>query len=176
MKRALLAAALLAWAAGALADLYRWVDPETGSVKYSSYPPPWYGDPEKERRAPKVERLLDGYASPPPAVETDDGAKPGAPAPSVGSPAFVLSALEARRKSMLQLLASLPQRPDFARAGGGVQQHMLAYQAVAAEMDRLDPKGAAARREEAQPLLDKLRDALRALSGTLPPPAPARPQ
>jgi hypothetical protein len=37
------------------ADLYRWVDPETGSVKYSSYPPPWYGDESKQRRAPKVE-------------------------------------------------------------------------------------------------------------------------
>ena len=51
--------AALAWAAqfsgSAAADLYRWVDPETGSVKFSSYPPPWYGDEAKERRAPKVE-------------------------------------------------------------------------------------------------------------------------
>lgn len=37
------------------ADLYRWVDPETGSVKLSSYPPPWYGDPEREARSPAVE-------------------------------------------------------------------------------------------------------------------------
>ena len=39
----------------ARADLFRWIDPDTGSIKYSSYPPPWYGDPAKERRAPKVE-------------------------------------------------------------------------------------------------------------------------
>ena len=31
--------ALLAVAAPAHADLYRWVDPETGSVKFSSLPP-----------------------------------------------------------------------------------------------------------------------------------------
>ena len=42
------------------ADLYRWVDPETGSVKFSSYPPPWYGDEAMQRRAPKVERIPSG--------------------------------------------------------------------------------------------------------------------
>ena len=47
--------AMFAWAVPAAADLYRWVDPDTGSVKFSSYPPPWYGDEAKERRAPKVE-------------------------------------------------------------------------------------------------------------------------
>ena len=31
------------------ADLYRWVDPQTGSVKFSSYPPPWFGDQARER-------------------------------------------------------------------------------------------------------------------------------
>ena len=30
------------------ADLYRWVDPQTGSVKFSSYPPPWFGDQARE--------------------------------------------------------------------------------------------------------------------------------
>jgi len=176
MRRAVLIAACCAWAAGAAADLYRWVDPETGSIKYSSYPPPWYGDPEKERRAPKVEHLPAGYASPPAASETDEAAKPAAQAPSAGAPAFLLSSLEARRKAIMQLLTALPQREDFARSGAGLQQHMLAYQAVAAEMDRLDPKGAAARRSEAQPLIDKLREGLRAFTGATPapqaPPAP----
>jgi hypothetical protein len=37
------------------ADLYRWIDRETGSVKFSSTPPPWYGDPEKQKNAPAVE-------------------------------------------------------------------------------------------------------------------------
>ena len=45
------------WMGPALADLYRWVDPETGSVKFSSYPPPWYGDEKAEKRAPKVEHI-----------------------------------------------------------------------------------------------------------------------
>jgi hypothetical protein len=51
---------LFIWADPAAADLYRWVDPETGSVKFSSYPPPWYGDEAKQRRAPKVERIPGG--------------------------------------------------------------------------------------------------------------------
>jgi len=46
---------LLFRAGPAAADLYRWVDPESGSVKFSSYPPPWYGDEAKQRHAPKVE-------------------------------------------------------------------------------------------------------------------------
>lgn len=45
------------WMATATADLYRWVDPETGSVKFSSYPPPWYGDEAREKGAPKVEHI-----------------------------------------------------------------------------------------------------------------------
>jgi hypothetical protein len=157
--------------ATAWADLYRWVDPETGSVRYSSYPPPWYGDPDKERRAPRVEHIPGGYGAPPAPPEAEEPGKSGAPLPSPGTPGFLLSSLEARRKALLQLIASLPQREDFARSGAGFQQHVQAYQAVTAEMDRLDPKGAAARRAEAQPLIDKLRDALRALSGGVPPPA-----
>ena len=46
---------LLVRAGPAAADLYRWVDPESGSVKFSSYPPPWFGDETKQRHAPKVE-------------------------------------------------------------------------------------------------------------------------
>jgi len=44
----------------AAADLYRWVDPETGSIKFSSYPPPWYDDAAAQRRAPKVELIPAG--------------------------------------------------------------------------------------------------------------------
>ena len=66
-----IAVAVLAWAAlssgPAAADLYRWVDPATGSVKFSSYPPPWFGDPAQARRAPKVE-VIPGHSSAPPAV------------------------------------------------------------------------------------------------------------
>ena len=60
MMRLAIAIAVLACAGPAAADLYRWVDPESGSVKYSSYPPPWYGDDAKQRRAPKVELIPAG--------------------------------------------------------------------------------------------------------------------
>jgi len=62
------AVAMLAWTAQfsgpAAADLYRWVDPETGSIKFSSYPPPWHGDPAQERRAPKVEVIPERSRAP----------------------------------------------------------------------------------------------------------------
>ena len=60
----------------AAADLYRWIDPETGSVKFSSYPPPWYGDPVAERRAPKVEvipALPEATAKPEPLAKSKEG-------------------------------------------------------------------------------------------------------
>ena len=61
------------------ADLYRWVDRETGAVKFSSSPPPWFGDPEKERGAPPVEVIpYRGPAAP---------SKPAAPAKPPAKPA-----------------------------------------------------------------------------------------
>jgi len=78
--------AVLAWAAQfsgmAAADLYRWVDPETGSVKFSSYPPPWYGDEAKERRAPKVEVIpskRDPAVKPETPGRPQEGARKGEP-------------------------------------------------------------------------------------------------
>ena len=48
------------------ADLYRWVDPESGSVKFSSTPPPWF----ERSGGPPVERIpFAGPAAPPPANE-----------------------------------------------------------------------------------------------------------
>jgi hypothetical protein len=82
--------ALLA-TAPALADLYRWVDPRTGSVKYSSYPPPWYGDPAQERRAPKVEHIPAAREAPPikpmPGLEDKPAAPATAAAPNAQAPA-----------------------------------------------------------------------------------------
>ena len=57
------------------ADLYRWVDRETGAVKFSSSPPPWYGDPQKERGAPAVE-VIPYRGSPAPAKPAAAPAKP----------------------------------------------------------------------------------------------------
>ena len=84
MRIAALIAALF-WATTAAADLYRWVDPETGSVKFSSYPPPWYGDERLEKRSPKVEHIparVPG-AKPQPGDDEEAGAKPPAKAAAV---------------------------------------------------------------------------------------------
>jgi hypothetical protein len=62
----------------AWADLYRWVDPQSGSVKFSSQPPPWYGDAARERVSPKVEVISSQPKSAPVAER---------PAPVVQKPA-----------------------------------------------------------------------------------------
>jgi hypothetical protein len=150
--RFLLSAVLLFLSGTVFADLYRWVDPETGSVKFSSYPPPWFGDAELEMRAPKVEHIPERA----PGAASEPGATPAGP----------LEALEERRKRVMQQIATLPADPQ--RAGAGLKQHLDAYAAVIAEMDRLDPKGADRRRAEAQPLLDRMVEGLRS---QLKPPA-----
>jgi hypothetical protein len=48
---------LCLWASAAAADLCRWIDPEAGSAKYSSVAPSWYGDGERQGRAPAVAAL-----------------------------------------------------------------------------------------------------------------------
>ena len=76
----------------AFADLYRWVDPETGSVKFSSYPPPWYGDEKLETRSPKVEHIPprgpggSTQAEPAPEGTLKPTAKPAAGAPAKPAP------------------------------------------------------------------------------------------
>ena len=70
-----LALAVALNAVPAHADLYRWVERETGAVKFSSSPPPWYGDPEKERGAPAVE-VIPYRGSPAPAKPAAVPAKP----------------------------------------------------------------------------------------------------
>jgi len=66
----LFALAFLVLLPAAHADLYRWVDPETGSVKLSNSPPPWYDTPN----GPKVERVP--YAPPAPKPAADAAALP----------------------------------------------------------------------------------------------------
>ena len=106
--------ALLA-TAPALADLYRWVDPQTGTVKFSSYPPPWYGDPALEARSPKVQHIPAGRAAPAtaptPGLEEKPAAAQSAPPPVQGaapasnapSPAQV----EAQRKAVTETIERL---------------------------------------------------------------------
>ena len=139
------------------ADLYRWVDPQSGSVKFSNSPPPWYGDPLREMSAPKVEVIL--YKAPG-AASKGAAAVAEKPAPAVG--AGIVAQLEARWRELMQNLASLPQQKDFERAGQGMQQHVQAYEAVAAELDRLDPAGAARRRAQQDSILERLKKGLEA--------------
>jgi len=161
--RPLVALAMAVWATTAAADLYRWIDPESGSIKYSSYPPPWYGDEAKQRRAPKVEHIPS---------QTDASARAadaaGAKPPPAGG-GGILATLEARRRSLMQMLTAIPSNEDFSRSGAGVRQQLEAYQAVAAELDRVDPNGAARRRAESQPLVERLIQGLRAQFSTSPP-------
>jgi hypothetical protein len=95
VRRALAAAAILALVATAAdAQLYRWRDPQSGSVKLSSIPPPWYG--RGVSNGPHVEVIMQGKA-------VDPMARPGAgDAVAGGGP------LPAPRM--------LPQPPDATRA------------------------------------------------------------
>jgi hypothetical protein len=137
------------------ADLYRWVDPQTGSVKFSSYPPPWFGDQARELNAPATEVIV--YQAP-------GAPKPANPAkPSAA--ASMLSALESQLAGLRQFFTALPPNADFSRAGSGIQQQIEAYQALSAELDRLDPGGAARRRAQEVGVMETLRRGLEAQFG-----------
>jgi hypothetical protein len=134
MRGLVLLAACIAFAAHA--DLYRWVDPQSGSVKFSSTPPPWYGDPDKARGAPAVEvvpyRAHGAAANPAPAAEKKAAA------------GVALAALETRWAELLRFFASLAPGTDFS----GLQQQLQEYAAAGAELNRLDPAGAPRRRAQ----------------------------
>jgi hypothetical protein len=131
-----------AWSPAALADLYRWVDPETGSVKFSSYPPPWYGDEAKQRRAPKVEVI----------PARSDRAVGSEAASAAQEGAKRMEALEAQRKVLLQQLS----KPGAERGNQALQKQLEAYAALTEQMDKLDPMGATTRRGEMQVLIDRI--------------------
>jgi hypothetical protein len=152
LARSMLLVALLS-AAPAYADLYRWVDPQTGSVKFSSYPPPWFGQPALELNAPATEVVV--YRPP-------GAPKPAAEPAKPSVAASVLAALETRLAGLTQFFSALPSNTDFSRAGAGIQQQLEAYQAVAAELDRLDPAGAARRRQQEVGFMETLRRGLEA--------------
>jgi len=128
------------------ADLYRWVDPETGSVKFSNYPPPWYDDPAQARRAPRVEHIPAGH---------DAVARPAA-AGRPNEDTRRMEVLEAQRKAMLQQLAKLAPQSGTERGAQALQKQLEAYAALSGQMDKLDPEGAGARRGEMQMLIDKV--------------------
>ena len=153
MKRLALAFALIA--VPAHAELYRWVDRESGSVKFSNLPPPWFGDPGRVQNAPPVEVIRHNPAA---------QGKPVAPSP--------LAALETHWRALVQFFSIVPSNVDFERAGAAFQQHVEMYKAVSAELDRQDPTGAARRRAMAQQagILDRLRSGLEVQLGAKPSP------
>jgi len=139
------------------AELYRWVDPQTGSVKFSSYPPPWFGDQVRELHAPATEVIV--YQAP-------GTPRPAAAPVKPSAAASILSALESRLAGLRQFFSTLPSNADFSRAGSGIQQQIEAYQAVSAELDRLDPAGAARRRAQEVGVMETLRRGLEAQFAT----------
>ncbi len=136
--RAFLAATLLIPQLAA-ADLYRWVDPQTGSVKFSSAPPPWY----ETERGPQVERIP--YQGP--------AARPaGADKPVAGGG---VAALEARWRESLRTLAATLAKGDPGAPTEAARQQLEAFQTISAELDRLDPGGRERRRAAQLNLLQK---------------------
>jgi hypothetical protein len=140
----------------ASAELYRWVERETGSVKFSNTPPPWYGDPERERNAPAVEVIQ--YRQPGAPASAATAEKP----PAMAS---VIQALEARWAELNKFFAALPPGAEAERAGAGVQQQIQSYDALRAELDRLDPQGVARRRAQEPGVVETLRRGLGARGG-----------
>lgn len=130
------------WSSVALADLYRWVDPETGSVKFSSYPPPWYGDAAQQRRAPKVEVIPGGR----------DARVSSEAAGAALESSRRLETLELQRKQLMQQLA----KPGGERGPQALEKQLEAYSTLSEQMEKLDPAGAAVRRAEVQLLIDKI--------------------
>jgi uncharacterized protein DUF4124 len=138
---------LFLFCAHAQADLYRWVDPETGSVKFSSYPPPWYGDEGKQRSGPKVERIPSGH---------DPVARPDAAAGGAPDPARSYEALEAQRKALLQQMPGAAPRGAPERGVPALQKQLEALSTLSQQIDKLNPEGADKRRTEAEAVLQKL--------------------
>ncbi|HYY61707.1 MAG TPA: DUF4124 domain-containing protein [Burkholderiales bacterium] len=126
-------ALLLFAAAPAYADLYRWVDPESGSVKFSSLPP----------ANPQLRAELVPYSGPP---------RPAAAAGGSNS----VAALEQRWRALVLQLAGRGAQ-DMARDRGALRQELETYEALRAELDRRDPAGASRRAAETGALVERLR-------------------
>ncbi len=137
----------------AQADLYRWIDPESGSVKLSSQPP----------TDPRVNAEVLPYRAPTPPPKTPSAAAAAAKPAATPSGAPNVQALEARWRELLNQLANA--RPEEV-----VRNPSLAetYEAARAELDQLDPNGAVRRQAVATRALERLREGLAAQGGTQP--------
>ena len=131
------------------ADLYRWIDPDTGSVKLSSLPP----------SEPGIDAEVVPYKAP---VQLKAPAAPAKPA------ATMVQALQAKWSEILNQITGLSPQ-DFQRGGEGLKQHLEAYEAVRIELDRVDPAGAARRRAESEGLLERVKRGFAAQFSPVPP-------
>jgi hypothetical protein len=135
-----LALLLLGFSLSAQADLYRWIDPASGSVKISTQPP----------LDPGINAEVVPFRHPAaPQASATTTAKPN---PAGG----LVASLEARWSELLTQL-SRASAQDFSRSSQGWQQQLEAYEAVRVELDKLDPAGAARRRNEAVNLVERLK-------------------
>ncbi len=117
------ALAFLLLCSAAHADLYRWVDPDSGSVKLSNTPPPWY----ERGGGPEVERIP--YTAP--------SARPAAADPFAPPPALL-----ARWREALLAASSQPTK-----------ERLQALAPLSAALDKADPAGARRRQEEVASIL-----------------------
>jgi len=115
------------------ADLYRWIDPASGSVKFSSQRP----------SDPRIEPQVVPYKAPPP---------PPKPAPA--RPTSTNPDLEARWRLLAAELAAIP--PQELKTGSDrARQQVQALAAARDELDRADPAGVARRDAELQAILQR---------------------
>lgn len=122
----LLTALLILGARAAHADLYRWVDPQSGSVKFSSVPPP--------AAQPGVQVVpYRGSAAAP--------AKPESPA---------ATDLDLRWRGLLAEISATPPGAPL------LQPRLQEFVGLSAELDKADPAGAAHRHAEAESVLQRL--------------------
>ena len=131
------------------ADLYRWIDPDSGSVKLSSLPP----------SDASINAQVVPYKAP---------ALPKAPAAPAKPAATMVQALQAKWSEILNQITGLSPQ-DFQRGGEGLKQHLEAYEAVRVEIDRIDPSGAARRRAESESLLERAKRGFAAQFSPTPP-------
>ncbi len=157
----ILSAALLGFSAGVVqADLYLWKDPVTGQVRIYSYPPPWYGNPELEKRAPKVERIPERQPAPA-VVEPASRAVPPpvAPAPPTAAPAARtanVAQLEARRRQLLRQI-EVAGAKGVEQPAPEMDRVVDEYLRLLLDMAQIDPDGTEARRAETQAVIDKIK-------------------
>ena len=166
------------WAASASGQLYRWVDPATGSVKFSSYPPPWFNDAAPQPRAPKVEVIAPTRNAPAFApgqeVDRDPGAPPGGDAPR-GERQRLL-------KSSAQQAAALVSSPPetMGKAHGELVESLQRLEKLERQARPGDSKEEAVRLDErlqlAAPLEAHRAVLLQQIALAVPPPAESPPE